>query len=485
MTARAHARISIHWRVAAIVAVVLSVLTGSLALSQAATAAVVCTETACANGAAWSTARGSASTGWNSYWGQAAGHNCTNYVAWQMIQNGVARFIGSGDAATWATQAVDHGILVDHTPTVGSIAQWDSTAGEGSAGHVAYVEAVNGSSVTVAEDFWHDGNQTGPFDWETISAGAPSDYIHPGGNAGEYLATPVVAFRANTNNLFTYQLGGLAGDQNQGMATGTDPSIVQVSTGDWLVAFQANTGNLELYDTSAGYSTDLQQGMAAGSSPAIAALANGGYAIAFRSNLNQLNVYSSVTGTDINTALGMSNNSDPAIASSGGNGWVAAIEANTDNLYTYSSATGANNTSMGMAAGTSPSIIDVGGSVVAAFQANTGNLFTYSQTTLGIDTRVGMAAGTSPSIAAVGGGYRVAVEANTDVLYSYSPSSGVTNLSQGMAATTNPSLVGLSDGTWRIAFQSNVGQSSVYDSSVGYSTTNSAGMGTGASPSIW
>jgi surface antigen len=67
---------------------------------------------------------------------------CTWYVAnKRFVPNGL------GNANTWASRAPSYGLTVSSTPIVGAIAQTSA----GAEGHVAYVEAVNGDSVTISE----------------------------------------------------------------------------------------------------------------------------------------------------------------------------------------------------------------------------------------------------------------------------------------------------------------------------------------------
>ncbi len=114
-----------------------------------------------------------------SYWTMAPGHNCTNYVAYRLIQAGMPKNItwlhNGGD---WARDARKHHVPVDKTPTVGSVAQWNNGAGGmSSAGHVAYVIDVTPTSITVAEDNY----SAGPMDVRVITKGDPgwpSNFIH-------------------------------------------------------------------------------------------------------------------------------------------------------------------------------------------------------------------------------------------------------------------------------------------------------------------
>ncbi len=90
-----------------------------------------------------------------------------------------------------------------------------------------------------------------------------------------------MAFQANTGNLITV---GSAGGTNwqQGMKSGTSPSITTLSNGGYEMAFQANTGELITVGTAGG--TNRHQGMMPGTSPDITALPNGGYEMAFQAN---------------------------------------------------------------------------------------------------------------------------------------------------------------------------------------------------------
>lgn len=114
-----------------------------------------------------------------SYWLMATGHNCTNYVAWRLIREGVDPKIdylhNGGD---WADDARGHQIPVDHAPVPGAVAQWTSGAGGVSwAGHVAYVEAVGDGWIEIAEDNY----SSGPMSIRVIHTTDrewPSNFIH-------------------------------------------------------------------------------------------------------------------------------------------------------------------------------------------------------------------------------------------------------------------------------------------------------------------
>jgi surface antigen len=113
-----------------------------------------------------------------------AGDNCTNYVAYAESTFGVPTPSYSlGNADEWVASAAAHGVLVNHTPTVGAVAVWGWNMG--GSGHVAIVEAVgpNVSYIDVSQQHMivADG-----FDWVRIHQDAaknqwqdwPSAFIH-------------------------------------------------------------------------------------------------------------------------------------------------------------------------------------------------------------------------------------------------------------------------------------------------------------------
>lgn len=113
------------------------------------------------------------------YWRMYKGHNCTNYIAYRMIQAGMSTERpwsgGSGNAYYWG-YAMDS--ITDQTPTVGAVAWWDrGVSGAGSSGHVAYVEKViSATEIVISEDSW-----SGDFHWRTIvndGKGWPTGFIH-------------------------------------------------------------------------------------------------------------------------------------------------------------------------------------------------------------------------------------------------------------------------------------------------------------------
>jgi surface antigen len=128
----------------------------------------------------------------SSYWLMSAGDECTNYAAYvEQTEYGVpAPGYILGDGGSWATTAAEHGVAVDHIPTIGAVAEWDDgTDGIGGPGHVGVVEAVGRVGqridwIDVSQQ--HIDSDADGYDWERIYARSspstwepwPSHFIH-------------------------------------------------------------------------------------------------------------------------------------------------------------------------------------------------------------------------------------------------------------------------------------------------------------------
>lgn len=127
------------------------------------------------------------------YWRMYAGHNCTNYAAYRLIQSGmpdVRPWEGSGNASNWGVAMAS---ITDQVPTVGSIAWYKPhVTPAGSAGHVAYVEQViSETEIIVSEDYWG-----GDFYWRRITksgGGWPSGFIHFNDRVIQPTSPPTIA----------------------------------------------------------------------------------------------------------------------------------------------------------------------------------------------------------------------------------------------------------------------------------------------------
>ena len=141
------------------------------------------------------------------WWRMYTGHNCTNYVAFRMVQSGMSPerpWEGSGNASNWG-HAMSR--ITDDRPIVGSVAWWDSNQGyAGSNGHVAYVErVVSPREIIVSEDFWG-----GDFHWRRITKGDgywPNGFIHFNDKAVEPVEKPTITGEAAVGETLTATTG--------------------------------------------------------------------------------------------------------------------------------------------------------------------------------------------------------------------------------------------------------------------------------------
>ena len=208
----------------------------------AARADVICASDSC-DGNEWQRARGDSNE--RSYWGMDPGHNCTNYVAWRLVRDGVTRPpTNPGNAATWADRALADGFRVDSVPEPGAIAQWDAgAAGYTEDGHVAYVERVTEDGrIVVSEDFWFGGSQTGELTYRVVDPSTVSHFIHYGDRSAALLritdaiggqwATLGTGIDPQANRLSALTLSGAAA-----VVTATADgrlSIVEQRDGAWV-----------------------------------------------------------------------------------------------------------------------------------------------------------------------------------------------------------------------------------------------------------
>jgi surface antigen len=116
--------------------------------------------------------------GWRSYWRMSPGDECTNYAAYVEAAVYHVRTPGYllGNGGQWAVTAAEHGVVVNHKPSVGAVAEWDGgTFGMGPIGHVAVVEAVGPHARYILISQQHIGAQADDYDWTKIRAHAASD----------------------------------------------------------------------------------------------------------------------------------------------------------------------------------------------------------------------------------------------------------------------------------------------------------------------
>ncbi len=96
---------------------------------------------------------------------------CTSFVAWALYSRNGFNMPFYDNANEWGPDAQKRGYLVNASPAIGSVA-WSN---EGEYGHVAYVVAVNGGTITVEE---YNEHFNGTYDQRTVAASAFSGFIH-------------------------------------------------------------------------------------------------------------------------------------------------------------------------------------------------------------------------------------------------------------------------------------------------------------------
>jgi surface antigen len=113
-------------------------------------------------------------------WGftvNTTGNNCVNYAAFRLARNGVVKPGNLGNGGDWGNRAAAMGYRVDRTPVAGSIAWWSyGSYYAPSNGHVAYVEEVTGSSITISESAWSGGSKR--YRLTAGEANWPTRFIH-------------------------------------------------------------------------------------------------------------------------------------------------------------------------------------------------------------------------------------------------------------------------------------------------------------------
>lgn len=137
------------------------------------------------------------------HWRMYGGHNCTNYVAWQLTQNGVkepSRLMGN--ARDWVANAKKEGYTVNSTPAVGSVGAWGT-----SKNHITYVVAVGSNYIITHEDNYPGYYPKGLYQELKIYKGDssyPTQFIHfkdfIAGGSATITGTPKVGQALTSNN---------------------------------------------------------------------------------------------------------------------------------------------------------------------------------------------------------------------------------------------------------------------------------------------
>jgi surface antigen len=138
---------------------------------------------------------------------------CTSFVAWRLnSENNVAftdYFRGAhwGNASNWKNAAKSLSIPVDNNPTRGAVAWWAAGSAGSSRGHVAWVQVVGDSSITIEEyNYLHEGF----YDTRTISTSSslwPSGFIHIKDTVVRNTASPTITGTAQVGAKLTTSHG--------------------------------------------------------------------------------------------------------------------------------------------------------------------------------------------------------------------------------------------------------------------------------------
>ena len=332
----------------------------------------------------------------------------------------------------------------------------------------------------------------------SVSAAIGGTFAAPSYAASEVTA---VAFQGALGTLWNWS--GVPGENGNllaepaflplssgGMAFGTSPSEAVLANGETVVAFQGRDGDLWTWEgdpvnTGLGHGASTGLGMARGTSPSLTVGPSGLATVAFQANTGTLWTWEGTPGTvgfGAVTGVEMAAGTSPSVGTLTGEGQETAVafQGNDGLLGTWEGFTGngvvgrpngtAVGTGLGMARGTSPSIVIFDGSIaVVAFQANNGILWTWegdpATVGFGASTGVGMASGTSPSVTngVNGGAAAIAFQANNGVMSTWIGNTGgaggahVLQTGLGMASGTSPSITALASGEAAVAFQANNG----------------------------
>ncbi len=114
-----------------------------------------------------------------SWWGQYAGHNCTNYAAYRLARAGVRNPGITGNAGNWGPAFRAKGYAVNKIPAKGAVgwyaygSRWAPTWG-----HVSIVEGVTATTVTLSEDSISGNGFRYRRITRTDAVAMPSGFIH-------------------------------------------------------------------------------------------------------------------------------------------------------------------------------------------------------------------------------------------------------------------------------------------------------------------
>jgi YVTN family beta-propeller protein len=309
------------------------------------TVTVLCQQTisyACTNGGYDTTSAENSGWPWTYYGGSNASrnsngnyHNCTLYSAYRLEQNGYGNPGWSANATDWATEAFDHGVKVNQTPAVGSIAQWNGVTGDPD-GHVAYVESVSASgNIDITEDNYYvdsgsplNGGYTASYEIKAGSSDYPDNFIHfddtpPPPNGYAYVANEtsnnVSVIKTSTNSVV------------KTVTVGSEPYDVAITpNGGYAYVTNQDSDNVSVIKTSTD--TVVKTVTVGGDPEGVAITPNGSYAYVTNAGSNNVSVIKTSTNTVVKT-----------VTVGGGASWVAFTP---NGSYAYVTNAGSNNVSV-------------------------------------------------------------------------------------------------------------------------------------------
>lgn len=101
---------------------------------------------------------------------------CASYVAWRIAKE-TGKYYSWGNAVNFTQNAINAGYQ-EGAPRAGSIAVMDPATSGASEGHVAWVEAVNGNTVTISQYNYNYGAGYGMYSLMNLSVNAFDHYVH-------------------------------------------------------------------------------------------------------------------------------------------------------------------------------------------------------------------------------------------------------------------------------------------------------------------
>ncbi|MEJ7795959.1 MAG: CHAP domain-containing protein [Nocardioides sp.] len=173
------------------------------------------------------------------WWLMYTGHNCTNYVAYRLVKQGMSAerpWDGTGMAYHWGRA---NRRITDDTPMVGSVAWWDAGDSVGSSGHVGYVEKViSNRRIVISEDSW-----SGDFHWRTIrkrGGGWPTGFIHFADRAVKAEERPRITGEPAVGSTLTADLGAWTPAASYAVQWRSDGEPIPGATGRTLTPSPAD-----------------------------------------------------------------------------------------------------------------------------------------------------------------------------------------------------------------------------------------------------